>query len=520
MDVDAQTSLFVVLGNQLFPFEHVEPYRDCRFYMAEDVGLCTYVRHHKQKIALFLAAMRSYADHLRDLDCDVAYARLDDEPAGDDRSYEDRLGAWLQGEGAGVERIVSWEIVDHFFAERIARFCEERSLEHVVLPSPMFLTPRDEMVGWLEQHSARMAEFYRWQRRRLGVLLDDDGEPTGGRWSFDEDNRERLPKSQAIPEPPSSNPTEHVEAVVPLVEARFADHPGELSLDGWWLPTTRRQALGWVRGFLEERFELFGPYEDALSTRGLALFHSVLTPALNLGLITPKEILDRALEHAEAHDIRINSLEGLVRQIIGWREFIRGIHLVHAEEQKEANFFGHERSLTDDWYAGTTGIVPLDDVIRKAQRYGWAHHIERLMIAGNLMVVCEIEPRQAWRWFMELFVDSADWVMGPNVYGMGIFSDGGIFATKPYICGSNYVLKMSDYAKPKREPLFEDGDEDGPTWCDVMDGLYWRFIDRNREFFRGQARMAQAVASLDRMADDRRERIFDAAERFLDEKTG
>ena len=190
---------------------------------------------------------------------------------------------------------------------------------------------------------------------------------------------------------------------------------------------------------------MFGPYEDALSGRDPVLFHSVLSLMMNLGLITPAEIVERAVAHACEHGVPMNSLEGFVRQVIGWREFVRGVYHRFDEEQSSRNHWGHERKLKDCWFDGTTGLPPLDDAIAKARDLGWQHHIERLMVMGNLLTLTQVHPREAHRWFMEMFVDSSDWVMGPNVYGMGIFSDGGIFATKPYICGSNYLIKMSDH---------------------------------------------------------------------------
>ncbi|MEM9404223.1 MAG: FAD-binding domain-containing protein, partial [Pseudomonadota bacterium] len=201
----------------------------------------------------------------------------------------------------------------------------------------------------------------------------------------------------------------------------------------------------------------------------------------------------------------LSSLEGFVRQIIGWREFIRGIYRHFDDKQSSTNYWGHERELTDAWYTGETGIPPLDDTIRTALDLGWTHHIPRLMVAANLMTLCEIRPESAWRWFMEMYVDSSEWVMGPNVFGMGLFSDGGIFATKPYICGSNYLLKMSDYPRG--------------GWCDVVDGLYWRFIDKRRDFFTSQPRLALMTRALDRLKDERRDRIFAAAETFLGDFT-
>ena len=475
--------------------------------MTEDVGLCTYVRHHKQKIAMFLAAMRHYRDGLRERGCDVHYEELRaDGPA--DVSYEEQLERWVQGKG--IRRLRMWEIEDKFFEERIGAFAASRGLTLEILESPVFLTSREEFARYLaESGKPSMAQFYRRQRRRLGVLMDQDGEPWGGRWSFDAENRKPLPGTTEPPGLRPCPPTPHVKDAIVLVNRFFADHPGELSESGWWLPVTRSQALGALRAFLDDRFASFGDYEDALSARDPFLFHSVLSPALNLGLITPDEVIERAIDHAGEHGTPPNSLEGFVRQVIGWREFVRGIYRHFSERQEKENFFGHTRGLASCWYDGTTGLLPLDDVIRKALRYGWTHHIERLMVVANLMNLCEIEPGAAYRWFMEMYVDSSDWVMGPNVYGMGLMSDGGVFATKTYICGSNYILKMSDYRKPRAAVRGE------PTWCDIMDGLYWRFIDRHRKYFASQPRMAVMPRSLDRMPANRRRFLFAAAEAFL-----
>jgi deoxyribodipyrimidine photolyase-related protein len=494
--------LFLVLGNQLFAPEHLAGHEHARFLMAEDLGLCTYARHHQQKIVLFLAAMRHHRDALRDRELDVHYTELTD-PLGD-APYEDKLDAHLKQHPA--DELISFEIEDRPFAARIDAYAEQRGLRRTILPSPMFLTPRDEFAAYLKQAKGKpfMARFYQRQRTRLGILLDEDGGPVGGKWSFDHDNRRRIPRDIELPELPTPARTEHVDAVIELVRDRFPDHPGDAN--DFWLPVTRRSALAWLRRFLEERLELFGDYEDAMTRRDPFLFHSVLTPMLNLGLITPAECIERALAVAEDADTRLNSLEGFVRQIIGWREFIRGVDHHFGEQQHERNFFGAERRLTDAWFTGETGIDPLDHTIRTALRWGWTHHIERLMVAGNLMTLCGIHPHEAYRWFMELYVDSSDWVMGPNVYGMGIFSDGGIFSTKPYICGSNYILKMSDESK---------GD-----WCETMDGLYWSFIARHRAFFESNPRLSMMPRMLDKLADDRRDRIFGKAGAFIAAMTG
>ncbi len=499
-DDAGERPLFVILGNQLFPPRHLRGYEHARFFMAEDVGLCTYVRHHKQKIVLFLAAMRAHAHELRKRDLQLDYVKLTDPLA--EKPYEEKLRDAVHRHKC--DTLVCFEIEDRFFEQRIKSFADEQGMGLTFVPSPMFLTPRGEFASYLdESNKPLMASFYQRQRRRLNILIDEDGQPTGGQWSFDADNRKKLPTNVAIPDRPTFTATDHVHDVSRLVEDRFADHPG--STESFWLPTTRRQALFGLNHFLEHCFKQFGDYEDALSTRDATLFHSVLSPTLNLGLITPDEVLDRALEAGEKRDVPINALEGFVRQIIGWREFIRGTDRHFGQRQAESNFWDHHRKLAPCWYDGTTGLLPLDDAIRKTVKLGWAHHIERLMVLGNLMLLCEVEPSAAYQWFMEMFVDSSDWVMGPNVYGMALFSDGGVFSTKPYICGSNYILKMSDYGK---------GD-----WCDVMDGLYWRFVDRHRAFFSGNPRLAVMPKTLDRIGDERRTRIFELADRFIDRVT-
>ena len=490
-------AILVVLGNQLFPLEHLPAPTEARVFMAEDLGLCTYVRHHQQKLVLFLAAMRSYADALRSAGYDVHYELLDTHKA---ESYEAKLTKELQA--TSTSELMHFEIEDKAMEDRLVQVAESQDLVRTELQSPMFLCSRDEFAEFLKgSKRVLMGEFYKQQRQRLDILVDDAGQPTGGQWSFDADNRKKLPKNLVPPSIDWASSAEHVDDVIELVVNEFADHPGNAREFCW--PTTREQALTWLDQFVEHRLEQFGPYEDAMTTRSPTVYHSVLSPCLNLGLLTPAEVIEKVM--ACVDHVPLNSLEGFVRQVIGWREFVRGIYRKFSDEQDRGNFWSHERELTGAWYDGTTGIPPLDDTIQTAQELGWAHHIPRLMVLGNMMTLCEIRPGDAHRWFMEMFVDSSEWVMGPNVYGMGLFSDGGIFATKPYICGSNYLLKMSDYGK-------------GP-WCDVVDGLYWRFIEKHRGFFAENSRLALMPKALDRLDTGRRSRIFQAAEDFLEAHT-
>ena len=304
-------------------------------------------------------------------------------------------------------------------------------------------------------------------------------------------------KNIKIPNIYDANKTEHTKYLSNIINKIFGKNIGDLN--SFWIPTDRISSKIFLIDFLKNRFNLFGDYEDAIAKEKSFLFHSAISPLLNLGLLTPQEILDQLPKYM--HKIRLNSLEGFIRQIIGWREFIRGIYQLKEKELVESNYFNSRKKMKKSWYSGDTGIEPLDCSIKKAKKLGWSNHIERLMIIANIMNLCQIKPNQVYKWFMEIYVDSSDWVMVPNVYGMGLFSDGGIFSTKPYICGSNYILKMSDYKK-------------GP-WTDIVDGLYWRFIDEHRNKLKSNPRIGIMTKTLENMDKERKRKIFSAASEFL-----
>ena len=292
-------------------------------------------------------------------------------------------------------------------------------------------------------------------------------------------------------------------AIIGIIEKYFSDHPGKLT--NFWFPVTRTDAENHLEVFLSERISQFGTYEDAMVENTNFLFHSCISPLLNLGLLTPQYVIERTTDISNKLSIPLNSLEGFLRQVIGWREFIRGIYQEKSEVQEAENFWNHNKSLSKSWYEGTTGIEPLDDCIKTTLSDGYIHHIPRLMILSNLMNLCEVHPKSIYQWFMEMYIDSSEWVMVPNVYGMATYSDGGLMSTKPYTCASSYILRMSNYRK---------GD-----WCDIVDGLYWRFLAKNRSFYDKNARLALHTRSLDRMSIERKETIFKKAELFITENT-
>ena len=499
------STVLLLQGNQLFPLEELKrgfPNQQQNFtvLMIEDLGICKKYRYHKHKIILIISAMRAYADSLRSAGYEVKYFELNDYK---DVSYIDKAAKVV--DQLDIDKLLTFEIESVSQQRALGRFIEKSKIELVTAPSPMFLSSRESFRTFAQKSSSRlqMATFYKDQRRNLKLLLEPDGSPFGGRWSFDTENRKKLPKDLIPPTCLCFEPDDLISAVARMVEEEFPEHPGDGRNFKW--PVRRDQALACLAEFVEERLELFGPYEDAMTTRSRTVFHSALSPLLNLGLLLPQEIVESVLNAAEENSVPIESLEGFLRQIVGWREFIRGVYHNYHEEQGRSNFWGHKRNLTPAWYDGTTGLEPLDRTVQEIVDSGWVHHIPRLMILSNLMLLCEIKPKVAHDWFMEMFVDASPWVMGPNVYGMGLFSDGGIFSTKPYICGSNYILKMSDYKR---------GD-----WCDVMDGLYWRFVDKNRSFFQSSARLSFMPRTLDRMNVERKHKILELAGRFIDQNT-
>ena len=491
-----KNSLFLILGNQLFNSKYINEYKKCIFFMCEDLELCSSPKHHKLKILLFLSSMRSYADKLRKEKFKLNYISLENNS---DIPYILKLEKFIKKKK--ITEIINFEIEDKFFEKKVELLIKKNNLNWKILNSPMFLTSRNDFRDFLDKtKKPLMANFYKISRRKHNILIENN-KPKGGKWSFDEENRKKISKEIKVPKQLKLNETHHTKELKRIVDLKFPSHLG--SVENFWFPTTEKQANKWLDFFLKEKINLFGDYEDTVDKERNILFHSVLSPLLNIGLITPDLILYKIKKLEKK--IKINSYEGFIRQIIGWREFMRGIYQNYEKELTQSNFFKHSRNLNISWYDGTTGLIPLDHSILNAKKYGWSHHIERLMILSNIMNLCEIKPQYVYRWFMEMFVDSSDWVMAPNVYGMGLFSDGGIFSTKPYICGSSYFLKMMNF---KRD-----------NWCDIMDGLYWRFINKNRNFFNKNPRLSLMVKIYDKMDKKRKLKILKIAEDFIKNNT-
>lgn len=422
----------IILGDQLFAPSFYKLYKDCPVFMAEDFGLATHFKYHKHKIAFFFLAMRSFADELENHGFIVHYEKLSKV------SFLDHLIKFISKNK--IKKIIMYEIQDKFFEKELMNFFIDHDILFEFIETPMFLCSRDEFKSYLSQHAKPfMKSFYEKERKRLGILMEKGDRPVGGQWSFDVENRKKAPKELKSKGLALHHKSKHFKDVSELINTKFPTHPG--LMDDFWPPTDRKGALKSLDHFIAHHLVHFGDYQDAITNRDPFVYHSIISPMMNNGLILPHEIIQKVITaYRTEKNIPIASVEGFIRQVMGWREFVRGIYQNYSEKEESMNFFNHQGKLTKDWYEGTTGILPVDDAIKKANKYGYCHHIERLMILSNIMLLSEIHPQEVHRWFMEMFIDSADWVMGPNVYGMGQFSDGGLFATKPYISGSNYKI--------------------------------------------------------------------------------
>lgn len=449
-------------------------------------------KFHKLKLMMHRATMKRYqADHLDGYSTNyIDYHSI---------THRDSIFKKLSDDGFTSLHII--DPTDEILTRRIHKYSAQYNLDLTLHNSPNFVTTPAQIEDYFAHNKYFQTDFYIWQRKRLHILLENDNRPVGGKWTYDSDNRKKLPKAVTLPSHPKTTHNPYITEARAYIEANFPDNYGKT--DNFIYPTSHAEAQQALQQFLHIKVNNYGPYQDAITTRGDFLFHSLLSAPLNIGLLSPQHIIDATLDYYHDHitTVTLTSVEGFIRQIIGWREFMRAVYLRDGATQRTRNFFDHHRTLSSAWYKGTTGIPPIDDTIHKLNTHAYAHHIERLMILGNMMTLCEIHPDEVYRWFMEMFIDSYDWVMVPNVYGMSLYADGGMITTKPYISSSNYIRKMSDYKKA--------------AWMDTWDGLYWRFIHKHRDFFGGNARLAMMTSHLKRMPADKLQAHINNAEAFL-----
>jgi len=444
------------------------------------------ISFHKKKLVLHVASMKAYHDYLRQKNFNVEYVDYRKDPKMSyifDQLRDDR-----------IKMIYYAELVDYELEKRIKHFSKLNKIMVQELESPGFLNSRKWIENYFKDKKRYfMTSFYIHQRKMRNILIKEN-KPLGGKWSFDKENRQKIPKGMDIPSLPIIKRDNYIKKAQHYVEENFPLNPGEVYDFNY--PTTHKQAQIWFRDFLANRFNYFGNFEDSIHEDETFLFHSVISSSLNIGLITPMEIVDSILKTT---NINLNSMEGYVRQIIGWREFMRAIYLLEGKKQRTKNFLKNHRSLNRILYHGETGLYPYDNVVKRVKKHAYAHHIERLMIIGNLMLLMDVNPDEVYKWFMEMFIDSYDWVMVPNVYGMSQYADGGLITTKPYFSSSNYLRKMSN---------FSHGD-----WEKIWDALFWRFVEKHRKLLEKNPRLRVITKGLDKK--EKMEHLRHVAAEFL-----
>ncbi len=482
--------------NLIFPhqlFQNSELLTNGRpIYLIEEHLFFRQFKFHKQKLAYHRATLKSYESLLKEKDLEVHYISTTDQRS-DIRILLEKII-----HGTTINLI---DPTDNWLEKRILKFSHKLNINF--LNSQLFINSKKDNASFFrkDKKSFFQSSFYKQQRRRLNILIDEHNEPLGGKWSYDADNRKKYPKGKTPPTIQFPDTSPYWIEAIDYINKNFGDNPGSLS-EKQLYPIDHRTSLSWLQQFLEKRFYDFGVYEDAILKDDAYLHHSVLSPMLNIGLISAHTVIEKAITYSTENDIPINTIEGFVRQIIGWREFIRGMYEIKGSYSRTKNHWNFTKKIPQSFYSGTTGILPIDVVIKQVLQTGYCHHIERLMVLGSFMLLCEFDPDEVYKWFMELFIDAYDWVMVPNVYGMSQFSDGGTFATKPYISGSNYIKKMSNY--PNGE------------WQVIWDGLFWRFLHVYRETFVKNPRTSMLLRTLDKMTDEKRSAHLAAANAFLD----
>ena len=500
--------LVPVLGDQLTPT--IASLRACDkahtvVLMMEVIEEATYVPHHKQKLVLVFSAMRHFAAELAADGWQVDYVTLDD-PANSG-SFTGEVARAIERHCPAAIRVTEpgeWRV-----RQSMLEWADKFACPVDIVPDDRFVASLAEFRDWADGRKAlRMEFFYREMRRKTGLLMWD-GEPVGGQWNFDHDNREPAPRGLKAPPRPRFAPDAMTQAVIALVEARFPDNFG--TLEGFSWPVTRAQALIACEAFIEQRLADFGRYQDAMLWREDDLFHSLLSTSLNLGLLDPLDLCRRAEAAFLAGRVPLNSAEGFIRQIIGWREYVRGFYWLMMPRLADANALAAHRPLPDFWWTGETDMRCLADCIRSTRDNAHAHHIQRLMVLGNFALLAGIDPRAVQEWFLAVYADAFEWVELPNVAAMALYADGGTLASKPYAASGAYIHRMSDYCGKCRYSVAQKA---GPDAC-PFNALYWHFLHRNRQGLQANQRIGRVYATWDRMGQEKQASYLASAEAFL-----
>jgi deoxyribodipyrimidine photolyase-related protein len=503
------SALRIILGDQLSreisSLRGLDPEQDV-VLMMEVMGENTYVAHHKQKIVLVLSAMRHFAEALRQEGVRVDYVALDDPDNSGALTTEiqraarrhapDRLAVTEPGEWRVLEMVQTWGALTG------------RPVD--IPPDERFFASRARFADWTRgRRTWRMEHFYREMRREHAILMEDD-KPAGGDWNFDAENRKALPKATAPPARLRFGPDETTRAVMALAAARFGDHFGDLDDFGW--PVTRADALRALEDFITAGLPRFGDYQDAMKAGAPFLFHSLLSPALNIGLLSPREVCAAAEEAWRSGAAPLNAVEGFIRQILGWREYIRGVYWTLMPDYLERNALEARRALPAFYWTGDTPMRCVSQVIGDTRRHAYSHHIQRLMVTGNFALLAGVAPREIERWYLAVYADAFEWVEAPNTLGMAVFADGGQMASKPYAASGAYIDRMSDFCG---SCAYDVKQKTGAGAC-PFNYLYWAFLIRQKDRLAHNPRLAMPYRTLSGWPAERQAAITAEADAFLD----
>lgn len=496
--------LVLVLGDQLSEglaaLKSADKTRDV-VVMAEVRSEASYVRHHPKKIALIFAAMRKFAAQLRDQGWELRYTQYDDsQNAGSLAGELLRRAEELNTDEVLVTRPGEWRVIEAL---------EALPLRVTLLEDDRFIASHAEFARWAEgRKTLRMEYFYRDMRRKTGLLMDGD-QPAGGKWNYDSENRKPAPDEVRYSGPPRFAPDLITQEVIELVAREFSGNFG--SLEGFSFATTREEALRVLEQFIAQALPLFGDFQDAMMSSEPWLYHSILSPYLNIGLLGPLEVCRAAQDAYLSGSVPLNAAEGFIRQIIGWREYVRGIYFLEGPGYTARNALGHTRDLPALYWGGATQMRCVSEAVRQTRDEAYAHHIQRLMVTGNFALLAGVDPAQVHEWYLEVYIDAFEWVEAPNTLGMSQFADGGIIASKPYVSSGNYINRMSDYCKGC---AYKVAEKTGAKAC-PFNLLYWHFLVRHRERFAQNPRMGNMYRTWDRMTQERQELVLSDAARLL-----
>jgi deoxyribodipyrimidine photolyase-related protein len=497
-------TLILVLGDQLTPNISSLVTHDqskCVVLIAEVIAEATYVRHHKKKIAFVFSAMRHFADELREAGWTVDYVMLDDPTntgslGGEvrraaERHFCSRIVVTEPGEWRLLEEMRSWK-------------------DTTILPDDRFLATHQEFVDWTQGRKAlRMEYFYRDMRRKTGLLMNGS-KPEGGQWNFDHDNRKAAQRDLLMPQPKRFASDVITQDVVAMVAERFADHFGDI--EPFWFGTTRQEAEDAFDHFLNTGLARFGDYQDAMLRDEKFLYHAVCSVYLNCGLLDPMTMCRAVETRYHAGDVPLNAAEGFIRQVIGWREYVRGIYWLKMPDYEHSNALNATRPLPDFYWSAQTDMACVKATVTQTREEAYAHHIQRLMVTGTFALLAGINSHEVHEWYLAVYADAYEWVEMPNTIGMSQFADGGLLGSKPYAASGAYIDRMSDYCE---NCSYSVKLKAGPKAC-PFNYLYWDFIARHKERLARNPRMLQMVRTYDRFDDSRRAEIASDAKRFLE----